>query len=198
MINSVTAAARTGAIIAGGRARRLGGRDKSQLVVGGLPIIVRQVGLLQRVADEILVVGEHPERASLAGVRHCPDLVAGLGPIGGLHTALEAASADRVLVVACDLPFLEAGLLERLVELADTADAAWVRTASGVEPLVACYRKDVRRHVRAAIEAGRLKLADLAAVIDVAELTGADLLRFGDPARLLTNVNTPGDYERIQ
>jgi molybdopterin-guanine dinucleotide biosynthesis protein A len=52
--------------------------------------------------------------------------------------------------------------------------------------------------VRAAIEAGRLKLADLAAVIDVAELTGADLLRFGDPARLLTNVNTPGDYERIQ
>src|SRR3970040_1340963 len=112
LIKSVTAPARTGAIIAGERARRLGGRDKSQLVVGGLPIIVRQVGLLQRVADEILVIGERPERAALAGVRYCADLVAGLGPIGGLHTALEAASADRVLVVACDLPFLAAGLLE--------------------------------------------------------------------------------------
>jgi molybdopterin-guanine dinucleotide biosynthesis protein A len=146
----------------------------------------------------VLVVGSHPDRTPLVGVRHCADLVAGLGPIGGLHTALEAASADRVLVIACDLPFLEAALLERLCELADAADAAWVRTAKGVEPLVACYRRHVRQRVRAAIGAGRFKLAELATVLDIAELAGKDLRRFGDPERLLANVNTPADYERIQ
>ncbi len=189
---------RTGAIIAGGRAARLGGRDKSQLLVGGRPIIVRQVALLQLVADEVIIVGDHPDRAPADGARAVPDLVGGMGPIGGLYSALEAASADRVLVIACDMPFLEAPLLERLAELAGSADAAWVRTPEGAEPLVACYRREVRHRVREAIDAGRLKLANLSAVLDVAELAGPELARFGDVGRLLMNVNTPDDYERIQ
>jgi molybdopterin-guanine dinucleotide biosynthesis protein A len=189
---------RTGAIIAGGRAARLGGRDKGQLLVDGLPIIDRQVDLLQRVAGEIVIVGAHPDRAPRQGVRNCEDLIAGVGPIGGLFTALAVASNERVLAIACDLPFLEAALLERLVELTDSAEAAWVRTSGGVEPLVACYRRNVRDRVREAIDAGRLKLADLASVLDVTELGGPELARYGDPARLLMNVNTPDDYERIQ
>jgi len=194
----VSTRSRTAAIIAGGRARRLGGRDKAQLLVGGQSIITRQTTLLQRVADEVLLVGDHPERAPVDGLRMCRDLLPGLGPIGGVYTALEAAAGERVLIVACDLPFLEASLLERLFELAATADAAWVRTAGGVEPLVACYRRAVRDRVRAAIDAGRLKLADLASVLRVAELDETELRRHGDPARLLTNVNTSADYERIQ
>ena len=189
---------KSAAIIAGGRATRLGGRDKSRLVVGGRPIIVRQVEVLQRVADEIFVVGEHPDRPVDIGVPVHADLIRGVGAIGGLYTALEVAAADRVLVVACDLPFLEAPLLERLFELADSSEAVWVRTTAGVEPLVACYQRHVRTRVRGAIEAGHLKLADLSAVLDVAALSGPDLERFGDPTRLLTNVNTAGDYERIQ
>jgi len=191
-------ASRTAAIIAGGGARRLGGRDKSQLVVGGRPILVRQTELLRQVAREVILIGDHPGRTATTGLRAYPDLVAGLGPIGGLHTALEVASGDLVLVVACDLPFLERALLERLFTLAESADAAWVRTAGGVEPLVACYRRGVRSRVRDAIAEGRLKLAELAAVLHVAEIAGPELARYGDPARLLTNVNTPDDYERIQ
>lgn len=194
----VSTRSRTGAIIAGGRARRLGGRDKTQLVVGGRSIITRQIALLRRVADEVLLVGDYPERAPLPGLRTHRDILPGLGPIGGLHTALELAAGDRVLVIACDLPFLEASLLERLFELAADADAAWVRTAGGVEPLVACYQRAVRDRVRAAIDTGQLKLADLSSVMRVAELDETELRRYGDPARLLTNVNTPADFERIQ
>ena len=126
------------------------------------------------------------------------DRVPGLGPMGGLLTALEHAAGELVVVVACDLPFLEAGVLERLCALAEGADAAWVRTSSGVEPLVACYRRRVLGAVRSAVEAGRLKVADLSSVLAIAELTEPELARYGDPARLLTNVNTPDDHERIQ
>ncbi len=189
---------RAAAIIAGGRARRLGGVDKSRLVVGGRTIISRQAEVLRQIADEVFVVGEHPERPADSDLPCYDDVVAGVGAIGGLYTALEVASADLVLVVACDLPFLEASMLERLFELAATADAAWVRTAAGVEPLVACYRRGVRAELRAAIDEGRLKLADLSRTLEIRELAGTELAQFGDPARLLTNVNTPDEYERIQ
>jgi molybdopterin-guanine dinucleotide biosynthesis protein A len=191
-------AARTAAIVAGGRATRFGGRDKSRLDVGGRPIIVRQVEVLQRVAGRILVVGGDPARYADLPVTAHADVVSGAGAIGGVYSALELAATDLVIVVACDLPFLDAAVLERLCELAGAADGAWVRTAAGVEPLVACYQRRVRARIREAIDAGRLKLADLADALAVAELAGDDLARYGDPARLVTNVNTPGEYERIQ
>jgi molybdopterin-guanine dinucleotide biosynthesis protein A len=52
--------------------------------------------------------------------------------------------------------------------------------------------------MRSAIEAGRLRLADLDAVLQVAELEGRALAGFGEVSRLLANINTPDDYARIQ
>ena len=56
------------AILAGGQARRFGGQDKSRLVVHGRSIIVRQVEVLQRVADEVFVVARDPERFADLGL----------------------------------------------------------------------------------------------------------------------------------
>jgi molybdopterin-guanine dinucleotide biosynthesis protein A len=186
------------AIVAGGQARRLGGRDKSRLVVRGRPIIVRQVDILQRVAASVFVVSSQAERISTAGVPVHPDVVTGAGAIGGLLTALEVATTDLVLVVACDLPFLNERLLQRLVGLARTADASWVETSHGAEPLLACYRRTARTAVRAAIDAGHLRLGDLDRVLRVARLGEAELASFGPPDELLANVNTPEDLGRVQ
>jgi molybdopterin-guanine dinucleotide biosynthesis protein A len=194
----VTARTRTAAIIAGGQARRFGGRDKARLLVDGRPIIIRQVEILQRVADPVLVIGGPPARFADLPVVVQADLIPGAGAMGGVYTALVSAPGDLVLVVAADLPYLDAPVLARLADMAAGADAAWVRTHAGPEPLIACYQRAIADRLRAAIAAGRLKLADLAAVLDVVELTGAELARYGDPARLVTNVNTLHDYERIQ
>lgn len=194
----MTVHTRTAAIIAGGQARRLGGRDKGRLLVNGRPIIVRQVEILQRVADRILVIGEPPERFADLPVLVYADVIPGAGALGGLYTALVSAPGDLVIAVAADLPFLDAEVLTRLSELAAGAEAAWVRTDAGPEPLIGCYRRSVAGRLRAAIDEGRLKLADLASVLDVVELSGAELARYGDPARLVTNINTAADYEQIQ
>ena len=186
------------AILAGGQARRFGGRDKSRLVVDGRSIIVRQIEVLQRITPDVFIVAPEAARfADLALPVH-PDALPGAGAIGGLYTALEAATSDRVIVVACDLPFLDEGMLGRLVELAASGDGAWVRTPGGVEPLLACYRREARATVRAEILAGRLKLQDLAAHLQMVELDAEELARFGPAARLLANINTPDDYARIQ
>ena len=186
------------AIIAGGLARRFGGQDKSRLVVEGRTIITRQVGILQQVADTIVIVANDAGRFTDLGLPVYADRVPGAGAIGGIDAALHATTADRIIVVACDLPFLHAGVLGRLIDLAGRGDGAWVRTPRGIEPLLACYRPSARVHVRAAIEAGHLKASALGTVLSMAELGLEELAAFGSPDRLLANINTPGDYARVQ
>ena len=186
------------AILAGGRARRFGGRDKSRLVVGGRTIIVRQVQILQRVADDVFVVGAPQGQFDDVGLVSHPDHAPGLGVIGGIATALSVTSADRVLVVACDAPFLHEELLQALLAQADDADGAWVRTERGPEPLLACYRQSARPAIEQAIAAGRLAPRDLGDVLRLREISGAQLAAFGPVDRLLANLNTPDEYGRVQ
>jgi len=103
-----------------------------------------------------------------------------------------------VLVVACDLPFLTEALLRALLTLADEADAAWVETARGPEPLIACYRQSARAPIHAAILDGQLKAADLAQRLTIRPLSGDALAACGAPDLLLHNLNTPEDYAKIQ
>jgi molybdopterin-guanine dinucleotide biosynthesis protein A len=186
------------AIIAGGRARRFGGRDKSRLVVQGRPIINRQLEILQQLAATVFIVSSDAERFAGLGIPVHSDLIPGAGAMGGIYTALARSAADRVIAVACDLPFLHAGLLGRLVELSDDHDAAWVRTPRGPEPLLACYRQSAREAIRHAIEAGRLKASDLGTVLSIAEIGREDVERFGPADRLLANLNTEEDWLRIK
>src|SRR4051812_15861474 len=100
---------RSAAILAGGRATRFGGRDKSALVVDGRPIVERQGAELWTIADDIMLVGARPDAARADGARadgarafqasdgafqasgKCraiADIVPGCGPLGGLHAAL--------------------------------------------------------------------------------------------------------------
>jgi molybdopterin-guanine dinucleotide biosynthesis protein A len=184
------------AILAGGRASRFGGRDKSRLVVGGRPIIVRQIDVLQRIARSLFVVGRDPDRFADLSLTVHADIMPDAGALGGIHTALMKAEADRVIVVACDMPFLDEALLRRLTVLASDADGAWVRTARGPEPLLACYRTAAADVVRRELDAGRMRAGDLGHVLRMAEVDEIELARFGPVEKLLLNVNAPEEYER--
>jgi molybdopterin-guanine dinucleotide biosynthesis protein A len=186
------------AILAGGRARRFGGRDKSRLAFGGRPIINRQLDVLQQLTTEIFVVADDVKRFASLGLPVYPDLVPAAGALGGIYTALERARADLVIVVGCDLPFLDAGLLARLAELAAGHEAAWVQTERGPEPLLACYHRSCRQAVAGRIAAGQLKASDLDQSLRIATLGRAEIERFGPADRLLANINTPEDYERLR
>lgn len=195
----VTDPGTTAAIVAGGQASRFGGQDKSRLIVEGRSIIFRQVDVLQRVAAEVVVIGADPTRFADLGLASYPDGQPGLGAMGGVCTALEIAHGDRVIVVACDLPFLDEGLLRRLATLAaGDADGAWVHGPRGVEPLLACYRRTAHDAIQREIAAGRLQLAALGSVLRMAEITEPELRLYGSPERLLANLNSPVDYARVQ
>src|SRR5262249_42771698 len=134
------------------------------------------------------------------GVRVVADAIAGAGPLGGLYTALLDAGHDRVLVLACDLPFVSAALLQRLATESGTSeeiDAVVPRTARGLEPLCAVYRKACAGRARAQIARGDLRMTALLADLSVREL-GHDALAPEHGEALFENVNTPHDYARAR
>jgi molybdopterin-guanine dinucleotide biosynthesis protein A len=185
------------AILAGGRARRLGGQDKRALRVGPATILERQFAALDGLVDRVFVVGGDLAAAGSVGSDVVPDLLPNAGALGGLYTALCEAAGSHVLVVACDLPFVTTPLLARLISLAsDECDAVVPRSADGPQPLCAVYARRLAEDVRRRIESGRLKVQDLFEAIRVRELGPAEVAAFDPDGRLFLNVNTPDDLAR--
>ena len=189
--------ATSGPILAGGHARRFAGRDKSALLVEGRTILARQIEALAPVAEPIVVVGPALVPGATAGARALPDLFPGRGPVGGVFTALSQAPGTWVLIVACDMPFVATPLLQALVAACAGHDAAVPFAGNRWHPLCACYDVRCAAVARAHLERDQLRMLDLLADLDVARLDDEALGLHGDPARLLANVNTLDDYERL-
>ena len=79
------------AIQAGGESRRMGS-DKALLPFLGSPLVLRLFSRLAWIADEVLVTSNQPEPYRFLGLIPIPDLLPGLGALGGLYAALSAAS----------------------------------------------------------------------------------------------------------
>lgn len=186
----------TAAILAGGQARRLGGQDKGLLPVGGRPIIAWQLDALRGVADRVYIVANHAESYAALGVPVVADLIAGAGSLGGILTALSLADNERILVLACDMPFVTTAFLSHLRHAGQDADVALPRTADGRHPLCACYAQSCAGPIRRRLEAGKLRVQDLLDTLVVRDVSGRELSAFDPDGLLLLNVNTPADYAR--
>ena len=139
------------AILAGGDARRFGGRDKSALVVDGRTILERQISELSARSTQDLRV-----------IRREDDVVPGCGPLGGLHAALNAARGDAVFLVACDMPFVTAPLAAYLLTLAGDADAPSCRApAAAIIRCAPCTGAPACPAVERRLAERRLKMLDL-------------------------------------
>ena len=187
-----------GVILAGGGARRYGGRPKGLEVVDGLRIIDRVAASLREVADELLVVSNDTDAVGwLPGVRTESDVRTNEGALGGLHAALAHAHGDAALVVAWDMPFVPAGLLRALRALGEAgADAAVAESATsgrGVEPLCAWYGPRCLAAIERRLDAGDRRVVAFFDDVQVARLGAADVAQWGDPRRIFWNVNSPDD-----
>jgi molybdopterin-guanine dinucleotide biosynthesis protein A len=90
-------------VLAGGGARRLGGRDKPGVNVGGLALIQRVAAAVPHAA-RLVVVG--PERPGLRGAEFAREDPPGGGPVPALRAGLARVSSPWVALLAADLPFL--------------------------------------------------------------------------------------------
>lgn len=177
------------AIIAGGRARRLGGRPKGLIPVDGRPNIDRLAALLApRAAETVLIADPHGPYATTAHPI-IPDALPHRGAPGGVLTALRHAAAHGhtwIWTLACDLPRLDAATLEALVPHRDGHPAALYRAAGHLQPLAACWHITARPAFEAALATAAPGFAPILARL------APRILDAPDPTRL-ADIDTPAD-----
>jgi molybdopterin-guanine dinucleotide biosynthesis protein A len=178
-------------VLAGGAARRLGGVDKPALQVGGARLLDR---VLTAVADaeQVVVVGpRRPLARSVVWTREDPP---GSGPAAALAAGLAAVTADQVVVLAADLPLLDADAVRSLRQAAAGRDGAVLVDDTGREQLlVGCWSTVA---LRAAVDRyGSLVDASLRGV-----LSGLDraAVRTPGPRPAWLDCDTPDDVRRAE
>ncbi|MCL5265330.1 MAG: molybdenum cofactor guanylyltransferase [Chloroflexi bacterium] len=184
-------------ILAGGKSRRLG-TDKTVLELGGkrlTEIVLEAVG---GVAREAIVVTNSPHLFEDLPARLVSDVVAGAGPLGGILSGLLVSNRKHNLVVGCDMPFLNVGLLRYLGQLIDDHDVVIPRFNGYFEPLHAVYSRDCIEPIRALLARRDFAIVDFLDQVRV-RYVEQDEIDALDPSHLsFFNVNTPEDLERAK
>jgi molybdenum cofactor guanylyltransferase len=191
---------RSAIVLVGGEARRAGGREKYFFLRNGKTFIQHILEALRGVVDEVVLAARDPaqcERFShLAGVRCVPDIRKGVGPTGGLHAGVLEARGDLVLVVACDMPCINARVLGHLFSLMDDYDAvipAW--NPEMLEPLHAVYRRSAL--LAYLEEPGHRSLREMVKGMRVRYVEIEELRRMDPELASFTNINKIEDLEKL-
>jgi molybdopterin-guanine dinucleotide biosynthesis protein A len=174
-----------GVVLIGGASRRMGS-DKASIEFAGTTLLKRSVDVLSEVFLSVVISGgDQPP----AGAIVLPDLVPGLGPLGGLDTAYRAAAGRDVFLLAVDMPFVEASTILTIVEPRVTAMSVRVPLAAGHrQPLCAVYGSGLGPVVRDRIESKDRSMESLFGAVNIEEITGFD-------DDVFMNVNTQADLD---
>jgi molybdopterin-guanine dinucleotide biosynthesis protein A len=189
-----------GAILAGGASRRFGS-PKALAAVGGVPIAARVADALRGAGCHVVLIAGDAAAFAHLGLPARGDAIPGIGALGGVHAAVRwAADEGRpgALCIACDMPFIPAPLLGRILALAEETGADAVMPESigprGVEPLCAFYAAAAADRIASLIQSGERRVHALASHLTTVTLPLDEVRAFGDPAALFINVNTPQDH----
>ena len=188
----------TGIILAGGKSSRLG-RDKAWEDVGGQRIIDRVIGALQSSCDEVLIIGDRPERENELSLPKCiqyrSDELKGRGSIGGLYTGLTASDTLWSLVVACDMPFISRELIRFMLSIIskNRCDAIVPVINGRYQPTHALYNSTCIPFIEKNISSGNFRMDSYFDEIYLEEI-GEDVINSIKGAELsFFNVNTEDD-----
>jgi molybdopterin-guanine dinucleotide biosynthesis protein A len=191
----------TGIILAGGKSTRIGA-NKPQLKIGKSHLIDRVLDTLSQFTSSILIVTAEDQiglaKSATPGARMVKDIYPGKGPLGGVYTGLMHAETSYSLVVGCDMPFLNSGLLKYLIAGASGYAAAVPKIGWMIQPLHAIYSKSCVPSIEALIREEQLQIIKLFNLVNTRYVTEKEIDQF-DPGHLsFLNINTEGDLLKAE
>ena len=186
----------SGVLLAGGKSRRMG-RDKRFLQLGGESLVRRVLSVYERLFTDILIVVAEPVQ-ELSGMEHriVTDLIPHCAALGGLYTGLSLARHPRIFAAACDMPFLNAAIIEHLLGY-DDGDVVMPKLTTGLQPMHAVYAKTCLPYFKLMMANHNLSIQSVLDNHDLrARLVEEDALKVFDPQLVsFLNLNTPADAE---
>lgn len=182
----------TAFILAGGRSTRMG-TDKAFVALDGRTLLARALDLVRSLTSDVRIVGDSGKFSPFASV--VEDLFPGCGPLAGIHAALRSSQTDLNLILAVDVPFVTAALLQYMLGRARDSSATVTvpRTSQGWQPLCAMYRRNFASIAGKALRAGHYRIDPLFSEAGVEVISEVELQSAGFSPDFFANLNSPDD-----
>lgn len=185
------------AIQAGGESSRMG-QDKGLLQFGGMPLVEYIYQQVSGMGRDIFIVSNHPEDYLQFGLPVFPDIYTGIGALGGIHTVLTHTQTEKVLILACDMPFVNTEVVNYLLSFAEQYDVVvpTIHPKGFVEPFKAVYSKACLQAVEKAILANRRRVISFFDDVRVKYVGKEEIAALDPDFTSFLNVNTPEDLHK--
>jgi molybdopterin-guanine dinucleotide biosynthesis protein A len=176
-------------VLAGGRSTRFGS-DKRFAILGDGTLLSRAIETARQVTPNVILSVAPGDGAAFSGLaRVVEDDLPGLGPLSGIVAALVAAETASCVFMPVDCPNVTPDLLRCLAALA-RGDGAVVEGPKGIEPLLACYRREALPGFRDALGRGKLPVRERTGLLNLTRVDGRVLSQLGVIESLLVNINS--------
>jgi molybdenum cofactor guanylyltransferase len=177
-------------VLAGGQSTRMG-TDKAFVEFEGVTLLARALAVLSTVTTDIRILGARKKFDHYGAVLE--DEFPDHGPLAGIHAALRASPAELNLILAVDMPFVDARFLKYLADEARKGNALVTlpRAAGGWQPLCAVYRKPFADLAQSALQQGRNKIDPLFREIELRVVEETEMKQQGFSSTMFRNLNTP-------
>jgi molybdopterin-guanine dinucleotide biosynthesis protein A len=186
----------TAVILAGGKGRRMDGKDKGLVELANRPLIEYVIDAIKpQVESIILNANRNQEQYSRYGYPVVSDALADYqGPLAGFICAMKSSTTSHIVTLPCDGPFLPADLVDRLISsLADNnAEIAVAHDGDRMQPVYSLMPVTLSNSLGSFLDSGERKIDLWYSQHRVA------LADFSDCPETFRNINTAEQRDRLQ
>jgi molybdopterin-guanine dinucleotide biosynthesis protein A len=186
----------TGVILAGGKSLRYG-RNKALVKIEGIPLIERVVNVMSSLFRHLILITNTPDEYAFLKLPMHEDLIKGLGPLGGIFTALMTIKNPAGFFVACDMPNLNRELIHYMVEIRYDFDAVVPRLREGTEALHALYGKRCLPSIKHLIDSSQYQIFRFYPHVSVRYVNETEIRRFDPQLESFFNINKPDAIKNV-
>ncbi len=170
------------------------GKDKATLPLGNRTLVWYVHNVVKQVLPHVLVISKHHDAIEGIDSPILKDALPRDGSLVGIVSALLHAPTDYVFIFGCDMPFLRAETIARMIDLVRGEDIVIPRTAAGYEPLHAIYNRSCLSPMLRAIDRGTIGISRLFPFLSVRLVEEPELF-IKNGVSIFTNINTEEDLE---
>lgn len=183
----------TWVILAGGQARRMGGKDKGLVTLNNKPLIDYVHDRLAEQGAHVAVNANRNQETYAQYGQVFSDVFEGFpGPLGGIHAAMAQLDCEWYGFVPCDCPNLPHNLLEKMYQtISDDTEIVVAHDGESVQPVVTMYKRSVFERLENFLNNGDRK------IVLLYNICKTEFVDFSDEHDAFINLNTPDELEKF-
>jgi len=183
-------------VLAGGKSSRMG-FDKSTMVLQNKKLIESTIKKLDSLFDDIIISVDSLEKKSeFNHAKIVVDKVKGIGPLGGMISALETAQSDKLFVIPCDMPVIDTKYISFMMKYMDDNEIILSEKNGYFEPFPGFYSKSLIPRIEELINQNRRSIRSIFECSRTKVISESEWKKLGFSEEIFTNLNTTQDVEK--